>query len=76
MIVMQAFRYALHHSGAAQAQYRRFAGARRWVWNEGLEYQLAARQRGEPVPRYVAVANLLPAWKVEHPWLKQVHSQV
>jgi putative transposase len=76
MLAMQAFRYALHHSGTAEAQYRRFAGARRWVWNKGLEYQLAVRQRGEPVPRYVAVANLLPAWKIEYPWLKEVHSQV
>jgi putative transposase len=46
------------------------------VWNKGLEYQLAARQRGEPVPRYAALCNLLPAWKIEHPWLKEIHSQV
>lgn len=39
MLTMQAFRYALHHSGTAEAQYRRFAGARRWVWNKGLEFQ-------------------------------------
>lgn len=73
---MQGFRYALHRSGSAEAQFRRFAGARRFVWNKALALQREAHARNEPIPRYVALCRLLPTWKIEHPWLSEIHSQV
>lgn len=76
MIVLQGYRYALHHSRSAVGQFRRFAGARRWVWNEALRLQLAARECGEKIPGYAALCKLLPQWKLEHPWLCEIHSQV
>lgn len=76
MIVLQGFRYALHRSRSSDGQFRRFAGARRWVWNQALKLQLDARERGEKIPGYTALCALLPQWKLEHPWLKEIHSQV
>lgn len=76
MIVLQAYRYALHRCRSAEAQFRRFAGARRFVWNQALRLQLAARERGEKIPGYTALCALLPQWKTEHPWLSEIHSQV
>ena len=76
MLALQGFRYALHRSSSAEAQFRRFAGARRFVWNKALAYQLEARGRGDPIPRYAAVCKRLTGWKIEHPWLCEIHSQV
>ena len=76
MKAMQGFRYALYRNAAHEAVMRRFAGARRFVFNKGLEAQLAARDRGEKIPRYAALCELLNAWKIEYPWLKEIHSQV
>lgn len=74
-IPMQGFRYALYKT-SKESLLRRFAGCRRFIYNKGLDAQLKARERGEKMPRYVALANMLPAWKVEHPWLKEAHSQI
>lgn len=76
MIVLQGFRYALHRSRSSEGQFRRFAGARRWVWNQALKLQLEARDRGEKIPGYTTLCALLPQWKLEHPWLSEIHSQV
>lgn len=76
MISLQGFRYATYRNSAQEALFRRFAGARRFVWNKGLAEQLAAKERGEKMPGYSALCALLPAWKIEHPWLKEIHSQV
>ncbi|MBE7540564.1 MAG: IS200/IS605 family element transposase accessory protein TnpB [Opitutaceae bacterium] len=76
MLVLQSYRYAMHRAKPLEARFRRFAGARRWVWNKALALQFDARSRGEKAPRYVDLANRLPRWKLEHPWLKEIHSQV
>lgn len=76
MISLQGFRYALYESRPTNAICRRFAGARRFVWNKGLALQLDCRSRGEPVPRYATMCKLLTTWKVDYPWLRDVHSQV
>lgn len=76
MLALQGFRYALHRSAPAEAQFRRFAGARRWVWNQGLRVQRDARERSEKMPGYSALCAFLPKWKLEHPWLSEIHSQV
>ena len=75
MLVIQGLRYALYKT-SREALLRRFAGARRFIYNKGLDAQLKARENGETMPRYVELANRLPAWKNDHPWLKEIHSQV
>ena len=54
---------------------RRFAGARRFVFNKALEIQKANYAAGGKFISYVDMANRLPAWKKEFEWLKEPPSQ-
>ena len=49
----------------------RFVGARRFVYNKALALQKTNYEAGGKFISYVAVANLLPKWKDEFPWLRQ-----
>lgn len=74
---LQAFKYELMPDGATQRLMRRFAGARRFVFNKALGLQ-KDWYAADPTVRfsYVKLANLLPAWKQELPWLADAPSQV
>jgi putative transposase len=51
-------------------------GCARWVWNRALSLKQGAwEERGESLSCY-ALKAMLPAWKQEHPWLKDADSQV
>lgn len=76
MMSTQGYRYALYHSLLGDVAFRRTAGARRFVWNQAVAYQLSVKDAGQPVPRYAAMCAKLLEWKTEYPWLKEVHSQV
>lgn len=54
---------------------RRFAGACRFVYNKALTLQKENHEAGGKFIGYVAMANLLPAWKKEFAWLKDSPSQ-
>ena len=75
MLQLQAFKYELIPDGTQQRDMRRFAGACRFVFNKALALQQANHEAGEKYIRYVEMANLLPAWKNELPWLKEAPSQ-
>jgi putative transposase len=75
MLQLQAFKYELMPSGAQQRDMSRFAGACRFVFNKALALQQANHAAGKKYIRYVEMANLLPAWKRELPWLKEAPSQ-
>ena len=54
---------------------RRFAGARRFVYNRALEIQKSNYAAGGKFIGYVDMANRLPEWKQEFEWLKESPSQ-
>lgn len=68
MLIQKAYQFELMPDGAASRLFFRFAGAKRFVWNRALKQQ--------KYPGYNKTANLLPAWKIELPWMKEIHSQV
>ncbi len=68
---LQAFKYELMPNGEQEQGMRRFAGARRFVYNKALALQKTNYEAGGKFIRYVAMANLLPKWKDEFPWLRE-----
>ena len=68
---LQAFQYELMPDGNQQRAMRRFAGSCRFVFNKALALQNANREAGSKFIRYVEMANLLPAWKIEFAWLRE-----
>ena len=74
---LQAFRYQLMPNGEQQRDMRRFAGACRFVYNQGLALQQERHQQGEKKLSAFALNNLLPLWKKnpDTAWLAQVPSQ-
>jgi putative transposase len=72
---LQAFKYELMPTGDQQRSMRRFAGSCRFVFNKALALKNANHEAEKKFIRYVEMANLLPAWKVENLWLKDAPSQ-
>ena len=72
---LQAFKYELMPTGEQQRDMRRFSGSCRFVFNKALAMQTANHEAGNKHIRYEELANLLPAWKSEFPWLKEAPSQ-
>lgn len=68
---LQAFKYELMPDGEQERDMRRFAGARRFVYNKALALQKENYAAGGKFIGYVAMANLLPEWKKEFPWLRE-----
>jgi len=68
---LQAFKFALVPDGEQARDMRRFAGARRFVYNKALALQKTHYEAGGKFMGYVAMANLLPQWKDEFPWLRE-----
>lgn len=72
---LQALKFELMPNGEQQHDMRRFAGARRFVFNKALDIQKTNYAAGGKYIGYVDMANLLPEWKKEFEWLKQSPSQ-
>jgi putative transposase len=68
MLIQKAFQYELRPDGATRRAFSRFAGAKRFVWNAALKQ---SKYLG-----YASNCAILPQWKIEKPWLMEVHSQV
>jgi len=68
---LQAFRFELMPNGEQERDMRRFAGARRRVYNDALDLQQKRHARGEKNLGYVALAKELTAWRAEKPWLAE-----
>jgi putative transposase len=68
MLIQKAFQYELRPDGATHRAFARFAGAKRFVWNAALKQR---QYLG-----YAKNCSLVPEWKAEKPWLKEIHSQV
>ena len=61
---LQAFKFELMPNGQQQRDMRRFAGSRRFIYNKALALQKASYEAGGKFIGYVAMTNLLPAWKL------------
>jgi len=72
---LQAFKFELMPDGEQERDMRRFAGARRFVYNKALDIQKANFEAGGKFISYVDMANRLPEWKEKFPWLKESPSQ-
>ena len=72
---LQAFKFELMPDGEQERDMRRFAGARRFVYNKALDIQKTNFEAGGKFISYVDMANRLPEWKEEFPWLKESPSQ-
>jgi len=68
---LQAFKFEMMPNGEQQRDMRRFAGARRFVYNKALDIQKANHESGGKYIGYVDMANRLPEWKKEFEWLKE-----
>jgi len=68
---LQAFKFELMPDGEQERDMRRFAGARRFVYNKALALQKENYAAGGKFISYVDMANRLPEWKEEFPWLKE-----
>ncbi|ABM36593.1 RNA-guided endonuclease InsQ/TnpB family protein [Polaromonas naphthalenivorans] len=68
---LQAFKFELMPDGGQQQGMRRFAGARRFVYNRALDIQKANYAAGGKFIGYVDMANRLPEWKRAFEWLKE-----
>ncbi len=78
MIVKRAFKYRLKPNAEQRGMFLRFAGARRWIFNRGLEKRQSAYQSQGKSLSYFEQNNELVALKEEPDtaWLKEIHSQV
>lgn len=72
---LQAFKFELMSDGGQQHAMRCFAGSCRFVANKALDLQNANHKAGKKYIGYVSMANLLPAWKQQYPWLRDAPSQ-
>ena len=78
MKIHKGYKYRLKTTRTAGAQFVRFAGACRFVWNKILAINEHRYFSGVPRLSYAQACELLVWWKQseEYGWLSEVHSQV
>ena len=72
---LQAFKFELMPDGEQQRNTRRFAGARRFVYNKALAMQKENYAEGGKFVGHVSMENCLPGWKEEFEWLNESPSR-
>jgi putative transposase len=77
MEIRKAFKFELIPNGAQIRKMNQFCGCARFMFNKALSWQNTQYQADNNFKfGYTKIANLLPDWKKELPWLKDCHSQV
>ncbi len=77
MQVKKAFRFELMPKSSHIHSMKQFSGCARFVFNKALAYQKELYETDKTTKfSYTRLANFLPVWKKESPWLKDCHSQV
>ena len=77
MQLRKAFQFEIMPNGAQIRRIKQFCGCSRFVFNRALAWQNEQYGQDNSVKfSYTKIANLLPEWKKELPWLKDCHSQV
>lgn len=78
MLIKRAFKFKLNPTRVQEELFLRFAGAKRWVFNRGLDQRKKAFEQTGKSPSYFDQNKELTQLK-EQPqtaWLKEIHSQV
>lgn len=77
MKLRKAFKFELMPNGEQIRKMKQFCGCSRFVFNRALAWQNEQYEADKSVKfSYVKLANLLPEWKRELPWLKDCNAQV
>jgi putative transposase len=69
MLIQKAFKYRLRTDAVTEAGFRRMAGCRRFVWNNGLAAIKAALDSGEKRPKYTQLCAKLTEIKQNQTFL-------
>src|SRR5580704_3069324 len=72
MLRWQAYRFEMMPNGEQIRMLRQFAGSCRFVYNKGLALNRERYTKKEKHLGYAGLCALLPAWKIEHPFLSDV----
>lgn len=64
----------IYPNSAQRSLIERTFGCRRWVYNRCLEERKRAHEAGGKSPTRWELDRMLPAWKAEHPWLREADS--
>ena len=77
MIVKRAFKFKLNPTFLEIEAFLRFAGARRWIFNRGLNQRQKTYETSGKSPTYFEQNIELTTLKEqsETTWLKEIHSQ-
>ncbi len=76
MKLLQAYKFELMPNGEQTRLMRQYAGCCRMVYNKALAWQNEQYQINNSLKfSYTTIANLLPQWKSELPWLRNAPSQ-
>lgn len=77
MLIRKGYKFRLKLKAGEDVKMRQFAGCCRFVWNKALALQdRLLKEENEKLLSRTELLNLLPAWKQEHPFLADVHSQI
>ena len=77
MLLRKAFKFEIMPNGNQIRRIKQFCGCSRFVFNRALAWQNEQYEQDNSFKfSYTKIANLLPQWKKELPWLKECHSQV
>ena len=78
IVIQKTFLYRLKPTSVQKTKNMQFAGARRFVYNYGLNLVKNAFDKKLKIPSYTDIANTLPLLKKspDTNWLKDIHSQV
>ena len=77
MKICKAFKFEIMPNGEQIRKMNQFSGCSRFVFNRALAYQNEQYEKDKSFKfSYAKLANMLPEWKREFPWLKECHSQV
>lgn len=75
MLRLQAYRFETMPNGEHVRMMRQFSGSCRFVYNKGLALNKERYEKKEKRLGYAGLCALLPAWKIEHPFLSEVPAQ-
>jgi putative transposase len=78
IVIQKTFLYRLKPTLVQRSKFMQFAGARRFIYNYGLNLVKNAFDNKLKIPSYTDIANTLPLLKKssDTSWLKDIHSQV
>jgi putative transposase len=78
MIFQKAFKFRLKANQQQESKFYQFAGAKRWIYNRGLDQRKKAWEQDKKKITVYDQNNELPRLKEEEDlkWLKDIHSQI